>query len=217
MKKSIVVLAAAGVAGIGITGLAIMHIRALAQENEAIARFVDEVAAQSAVAQPKLSDKMSRRDLPGLIAALSQQAGTTEQAYSWLCSALPDCVTARLPGIYPSAMIRLNAAAVVGRWGPSARVAVPQLVRLLRDDVADSNAALSLGQIGPDAKEAMPDLIIAVEEHRPGAATALGMIGPAAQSAQASLQAAAVNAPEWQRHEINGALRRMGESLSAQN
>ena len=178
---------------------------------------MDEVAAQSAVVHPKPSDKMSRKDLPGLIAALSKQEGTCEQAYLWLCSILPDGVTARLPEIYPSARIRLNAAAVVGRWGPSAKVAVPQLARLLRDDMADCNAALSLGQIGAGAKEAMPDLIMAVEEHRPGAATALGMIGPAAQSAQASLQAAAVNAPEWQRRAINGALRRMGESLSAQN
>jgi len=113
-------------------------------------------------------------------------------------------------------MIRLNAAAVVGRWGPSAKAAVPQLMRLLRDDMADSNAALSLGQIGPDAKEAVPDLMIAVEEQRPGAATALGMMGPAVRAARADLLMAAVDAPEWQRREVSEALHRIGEHLSAQ-
>ncbi|MGO8678657.1 MAG: hypothetical protein ACLQVX_22665 [Limisphaerales bacterium] len=111
-------------------------------------------------------------------------------------------------------MIRLNAAAAVGRWGSAARPAVPKLARLLTDDLADSNAALSLGLIGPDAKEAIPALISAVEERRPQAALALGKLGWAAGAARPALEAACENGPEWQRRESRRALKLIGSSGS---
>jgi hypothetical protein len=217
MKKSIVVLLASVIAGVGIGGLVLAKVGVGAQRQEAIARYVDEVACRGTNPDPKQADQFRTRDLPHLRAVLAKEDGPFEQAYLWVCWVLPDYVKARLPEIYPSGMIRLNAAAVVGRWGQLAKDAVPELVRLLRDDVADSNAALSLGQIGPDAREAIPALITAVEEQRPMAATALGMMGPTAGVARPILREVAANGPEWQRREVRLALRRIGENLSVQN
>jgi hypothetical protein len=216
MKKRMMVLLAVGVLGIGMAGVGWLHIRDLVAENEAMARFVDEIDAQSPVTHPSLADKATRTALPRLMAALAKQDDILEQGYSWLYAVLPDPIKARLPELYPSAMIRLNAAAIVGRWGPAAKAAVPQLRQLLQDDLADRNAALSLGQIGAGAKIAVPDLIIAVEEQRPGAATALGMMGPTERGVREDLLTVALDGPEWQRREVIEALHRMGGHLTAQ-
>ena len=216
MKKRMMVLLTVGVLGIGMAGLGWLHIRSLAAKNEAMARFVNEIAAQCPVTPPSLADKSTRTAIPRLMAALAKEDDILEQGYSWLHAVLPDRISARLPEIYPSAMIRLNAAAAVGQWGPCARAAVPQLRRLLQDDLVDCNAALSLGEIGAGAKVAVPDLIIAVEQQRPGAATALGMLGPAGRTAREDLFTAALSAPEWQRHEVIEALHRIGQPLTAQ-
>jgi hypothetical protein len=55
---------------------------------------------------------------------------------------------------------RANAAAVLGRFGPAARVAVGALVKALDDKTADVRQAAidALGMIGPDAAESAPAL-----------------------------------------------------------
>ena len=108
-------------------------------------------------------------------------------------------------------MIRLNAAAVIGRWGKAALPAVPQLIRLLKDETADGNAALSLGMIGPDPKEAIPALIEAVEEQRPFAATALAKLGVSARVAGPTLQTVSKTGSECVRREALLALHQLGQ------
>ncbi len=217
MKKSILFFFAGVFAGLGAAVLSVAGISGLVQQNSAAAQFVEQVASRSSRPELKETEQFRSQDLPRLIEVLSKQDGFFERAYDLACAALPEGVRARVPAVYPSSMLRMNAAAVVGRWGKFAKPAVPELARLLQDDFADSNAALSLGQIGPDAEEAVPALILAVEQQRPMAATALGMLGRAATSARPVLQAAVDDGPEWQRAEAHLALHRIGANLSARN
>ncbi|HWI56691.1 MAG TPA: HEAT repeat domain-containing protein [Bacillota bacterium] len=202
---------------IAIAGAAVGRVWMLANQSERTERYLSELAARSAKPDLKQADSFAAQDLPRLMVAMARQDTPFETACLWLCSELPESARGCLPQVYPAAMLRLNAAALAGRWGGAAKAAVPQLVQLLKDDVADSNAALSLGLIGSDAKEAIPALIIAVQEQRPWAATALGKMGPAARTALPTLQAACETGPEWLRRESLLALHRIGENLSAQN
>jgi HEAT repeat protein len=85
--------------------------------------------------------------------------------------------------------------------GPDAKSAVPELIRLLRDDDGGvrSTAASCLGSIGPAAELAVPDLIkvwqsaLSAGHFNPDAAYALGEIGPSAQAAIPSLKAGLTN------------------------
>ena len=86
--------------------------------------------------------------------------------------------------------------------GPQARAAVPELVRLLKDDDEDVRitAAYCLGFIGPVAESAVPDLINEFDREKSAAtngyfvaAFALGQIGPSAQAAIPSLKAGLTN------------------------
>jgi hypothetical protein len=114
-------------------------------------------------------------------------------------------------------MIWVNAADALGRLGPAAKPAVPELIVLLQDDFADASAALSLGQMGPEASEAIPALMRAVHEERLGAATALATMGSSARAARSVLVASTGNGPKWLRHESAQALRKMGEDHWARN
>jgi HEAT repeat protein len=111
-------------------------------------------------------------------------------------------------------MRRANAAALVGQLGPAGKAAVPYLVRLLEDDVADANAAISLGKMGPAAREAVPALILALQEQRPFAATALSAIAAPASAARVYLEDSVRTGPEWLRQEAIRALRQIREANS---
>jgi HEAT repeat protein len=99
---------------------------------------------------------------------------------------------------------RAAAAGALGFIGPAAKVAVPDLLELLKfTDPKDSNTTytirgavvVTLGEIGPDAKAAVPALIEAFRDKNPAAdpvrrlffrrdvARALGKIGPSAATA----------------------------------
>jgi hypothetical protein len=155
--------------------------------------------------------------LPELIGGLSRKDSVVEAAYGWFCSLLPDSFSGHLPEVYPAPVIRLNAAAAVFRLGPAAKPAVPALIVLLQDDIADTSAALCLGQIGPEASDAIPALLRAVHEERPGAATALARVGSSAGGVRSVLVACADSGPEWLRHESAQALRKIGEDHSVRN
>jgi HEAT repeat protein len=85
--------------------------------------------------------------------------------------------------------------------GTDGKPAVPELVRLLRDNDSGvwTTAAWCLASIGPAAEPAVPDLIKVFErENNAGyaplaAAYALGQIGPSAQAAIPSLKAGLTN------------------------
>ena len=88
--------------------------------------------------------------------------------------------------------LKLGAAYALGKIGPAAKDAVPELVKALeaKDEVNDflrSNAADALGGIGPEAKAAVPALIATLENddvRSPTcAAFALGSIGADAKAA----------------------------------
>ena len=217
MKKTIVVVLGTVIVGTGIAGIGLAAAGSLARQNAELADRIDAAAARSVAPGFKQADKFRAMDLPLLLEALSSDDGAFEKTYLRIYGELPGTVQTWLPDVYPSAALRLNAAAVIGRWGPAAKDAIPQLIRLLHDDVADSNAALSLGLMGLSAQEAIPALTIAVEEQRPFAATALGRMGSAAKAARPILQLAAENGPVWLHREVARALENIGEDLSARN
>ena len=94
--------------------------------------------------------------------------------------------------------IRKVAAQSLGRIGPAARLAAPELALALQDPAAEVRDAASdaLERLGPDAVLA---LMGALKSHRPDvretAAWALGLLGPAARDAVAELRALSANDP----------------------
>ena len=207
------VMLAAGFLG----SVAVRNVWVLALQNEGQARSMADVSARGDGPVQKKASPLGTNDVAQLMEGLSKRDSLLETAYIEIYSEIPEAIREWLPEMYPSAIIRMDAAALVGWWGRTAKPAVPALERLLKDDLADSNAALSLGLIGPDAKEAIPALITAVNEHRPFAATALGKMGRAAVAARPALEAVSENGPEWQRRESRMALKRIGEHLTARN
>jgi hypothetical protein len=198
MKRITIILALGGV-----VALAAGQILVRAHKDKAIERDLAQANQVGAEALPELIEGLSRRD------------SALETAYGWFCSQLPDAISGRLPEVCPAPMIRLNAAAALVRLGSAAKPAVPGLIVLLQDDIADASAALSLGQIGPEASEAIPALMRAVHEERPGAATALAKVGTSARATRSVLVASTGNGPAWLRHESAQALRKLGEDHSA--
>jgi len=84
-------------------------------------------------------------------------------------------------------------ASILGRMGPEAAPAVPELTELLERDDADarSEALFALAAIGPPAKSAVPEMTEALDDPdmnvRYAAAYALGSVGPEAMSAKPAL------------------------------
>jgi hypothetical protein len=136
-------------------------------------RIIKEMVSGERSLDPQICREMGSEEIQPLLKALARQDSAAERAYVLFRSVLPECLSGHLPELTRSQMIRLNAAGLIGYLGPAAKPAVPKLINLLKDEAADVNAAHSLGLIGPDAQAAVPALILAVEEHRPFAATAL--------------------------------------------
>jgi HEAT repeat protein len=88
---------------------------------------------------------------------------------------------------------RIHAVRVLGRMGPEAKDAVPQLVAALEDSEPELGGEINfaLGAIGPDASAAVPALTAMVNDEndslRYSAVFALGEIGPAAAEATSAL------------------------------
>ncbi|MDP6446655.1 MAG: HEAT repeat domain-containing protein, partial [Pirellulaceae bacterium] len=64
------------------------------------------------------------------------------------------------------AEVRAQAADVLGRIGPDANEAIPELIILLDDESGPvrRSAARALGQIGPAAEQAVPSLMRVLED-----------------------------------------------------
>ena len=90
--------------------------------------------------------------------------------------------------------VRPRAAAILARFGPAAKEAVPALIRTVQSDdpLTRHEALLALGAIGPAAKAAVPAAVKALQDLDPNvrysACYALGKIGPPAMAAKAPLQ-----------------------------
>jgi HEAT repeat protein len=98
----------------------------------------------------------------------------------------------------PDPAIRWQAARAVGKIGPPAVSAVPELARLLRSDpdpLVREHAAEALGDIGPPAADGIPALAKALRDPvarvRRDAVRALGQMGPAARGVLTEVRAAA--------------------------
>jgi HEAT repeat protein len=90
--------------------------------------------------------------------------------------------------------IRWNAARTLGKIGPPAKEAAPQLIAALNDPDAlvREHAAESLGDIGPQAQDTIPALVKALHDPdvrvRRDAVRSLGQMGPEAKPAVESVR-----------------------------
>ena len=124
-------------------------------------------------------------------------------------AAVPELVKALDSGRHPAVVAR-----ILGELGPTAKPAVPALIRALRG-AARKSAAAALGEIGPAAKSAVPALTAAVADPamRTIAIRALGGIGPEARPAVPTLIAVASSSVEA-RAEVIEALGRIGHATN---
>ncbi len=87
-----------------------------------------------------------------------------------------------------------RAAAILARFGPNAKAAVPALIQVVQsgDPLTRHEALLALGAIGPAAKSAVPAAVKALQDLDPNvrysACYALGKMGPPAMAAKPPLQ-----------------------------
>ncbi len=112
--------------------------------------------------------------------------------------------------------VRWNAALTLGKIGPVAVSAVPDLVAALKTDadpLVREHAAEALGDIGPSAASAVPDLVAALKDEnarvRRDAARSLGQMGPAATEAIPALKALANDKEQRVREAADTAVRRI--------
>jgi HEAT repeat protein len=112
--------------------------------------------------------------------------------------------------------VRAWASLSLGRIGPPAAEAVPQLVKALEDSQGSvrSAASLALGQIGAQAVPALVKALDHVDPRvRAGAAHALGVAGSAARRAVPALRQALRDEDAWVRFQAGTALGRIAEGL----
>ncbi len=179
-----------------------------ADENLPARRLVRQcVTGDSTATHWQMLKALGPEALPFVREALTEKRPIFSQAYAEFRATLPGWAQNRLPGVAPVEMIRANAAVAAGMLGPAGAPLVPELVALLKDDVADANAAWALGQIGPAAEDAIPALVTALQEQRPMAATALGHFGRAATLALPALTEETRGGPCWLRLEARQALK----------
>jgi HEAT repeat protein len=101
--------------------------------------------------------------IPALIQMLKLPDRSPKSAYTAWRHNMPSFMSRWLPstsGDGDNYICRYNAASVLGRFGSQAKVAVPDLVKLLNDPrtIVRFYGAEALGRIGPKASEALPAL-----------------------------------------------------------
>jgi HEAT repeat protein len=160
------------------------------------ARALRQIGPSAKDAVPALVERINKNkgrsvDDAESIEALMQIASRTPEALPGLRAIL--CEPPRNPS-------RTHAAIALGKMGPMAKEAVPELVKLLEEAPGKSgpirfHAAAALGQIGSDAKEAVPALVKLLGDKSAGTGrrmviVALGQMGPAAKDAVTALKEA---------------------------
>lgn len=172
-----------------LTRHALEHLVARLKDDD---QFIRELAARALLALPPA---------PEIAIPIWEKAfqdmdeKTARNALDALASLGPPAVP-RLVGALKYAALREEVIGILGRMGPAAAPATPQLVQLIEDknpNVAHA-AVLALAAIGPPAKEAVPALTQALQQHRDADADAtdyafaLGSIGPDAAAAAPQLE-----------------------------
>jgi HEAT repeat protein/PBS lyase HEAT-like repeat-containing protein len=102
----------------------------------------------------------------------------------------------------------------LGKAGPAANIAVPELIRIFKTHpLARDEAVSTLGNIGKEAHRAVPVMIEALQDHseviRREAARALGEIGAADKQVIDALKAATQDSDKYVRELSAGALRKI--------
>lgn len=131
-----------------------------------------------------------------VIAGLVSRLGTDDRRLVIRpLSSFKGAAVAAVPGLIAilqndsDATMRWEAARTLGKIGPGARDALPELMRATkdRDALVREHAAEAIGDIGPEAAEGVPALVVALGDSeakvRRDAVRSLGQIGPAAKSA----------------------------------
>jgi HEAT repeat protein len=160
------------------------------------ARALGQIGAPAKKAVPALIERLKTnkgksRDDAEVIEALMKIAPRSTEALSAFR------VIVREPPANPS---RVHAVVALGKMGPKAKEAVPDLIKVVgeaprKDGFLRFHAATSLGQMGAEAKEAVPALVKLLGDKKagPGRRTvvvALGQMGPAAKDAVDALKEA---------------------------
>jgi HEAT repeat protein len=166
-------------------------------------------ASESLVQRLKSKDEDTRLAAARALADLSTEPGyalpllgkALEGADESTVSAALDALAKLGPKAVPSLVaalkyedLRFRVLNILGRMGPAAQPAVPELAKLLGDPNhrTHDEVLFTLASIGPAAKDAVPAILKAMANEkdpptRYGAAYALGRIGPAAAEAKPAL------------------------------
>jgi HEAT repeat protein len=148
--------------------------------------FVRAAAARALASLPPAPEIM----LPLWEKAMQDADATTVQYALDAFVAMGPPAVPRLVDALKHEKVRGQVLYVLGKMGPAAAPATPELVKLLGDKKEEvaREAAIALANIGPGAKEAVPALVAGLQQGgRPNAYAmvyALGKIGPDAAAAE---------------------------------
>ena len=167
----------------------------------------------------------ARQAAPFLSAIISQRPDGPERLAAaealWRIAKQPECIDALIHSLDDREKIyRAEAAAALGRIGPSANQATPKLLSLLNDHgCVRINAVEALGQIRSDPRAVVPELSKALNDPiilvRSNAAAALANFGGDAATAITALERAAKDEDATVRVEAANALWRIGKRQNA--
>jgi HEAT repeat protein len=165
----------------------------------ATARFVQSLKDEDALVRSAAAQAIASLPPAPEITLPLLEAGLRDADETALHHAL-DALAAIGPAATPALInalkhekLRGHVAYIIGRIGPDAAAATPELVKLIadKDEHVSLEAIIALANIGPGAKDAVPTLIKALSQsdhpHAHAAAYALGRIGPDAAAAEATL------------------------------
>ncbi|MHB8519383.1 MAG: HEAT repeat domain-containing protein [Limisphaerales bacterium] len=166
--KRKVIFAACVLAGMGLAvWLAGGFNREPLYQGKPIRWWVDQACSQAnSFDEQRAVEEIGPEAIPCLIAKL--RIGNTFLWKAWIGihPNLPGPLRQRFP-LPPLEAAHLSAAECLTHFGPAAKPAVPDLIRLLngKDDLEVDRAATALAAVGPEAKAALPALREALTTH----------------------------------------------------
>lgn len=166
--------------------------------------------------------KIGSAAVPYLVKLLKRKDGFLKKQYLGVVEKLPPWFGKSFPRpVLNAHEIRRKAVLVLGEIGPSARQAVPQLIKLLKDPDTEVRLATAhcLGAIGTEASESIAALAATSKGDpdpfvRGNACYALGKIGPASRTAVPILIQALADTHAYVRHHSVVALGGIGPSAA---